>query len=166
MTVDTTTEEPTEDINAQPGSEQAGRAQPSVGQADLEQATLATLSRFFTHFGTGDAAAMLSLFAPDCDLEVAGSRTVPWTGKRRADLEIKEFIRAALEDVTTEQFDILETITRGENVMVLGRFAHRVAATDKLFSGPFALHLRVVGGRIATYRMYEDSFAAHEAFSA
>jgi ketosteroid isomerase-like protein len=130
-----------------------------------DSATLDTLSQFFTHFAAGDAAAMLRLFAPDCEFEVTGSRAVPWTGRRRTGPEIKEFIRAALEDVRTEQFDVSETITQGANVVVLGRFAHRVLATGKIFLGPFALHLRVVNGHIVTYRMYEDSFAAHEAFS-
>lgn len=144
----------------------SNRGDSAMSTADeTDNATRATLAEFFGHFGDGDAEALLRMFAPGCDLEVAGSATVPWTGRRSSEPEIKEFVRAVLEDVHTERFDVSETIVSGGDVTVLGRFAHRVVATDKVFTGPFALHLQVVDGLIVTYRMYEDSLAAHEAFS-
>jgi hypothetical protein len=42
-----------------------------------------------------------------------------------------EFLRIAIEDVTTEKFDIAKILVDGEDGVVLGEFAHRIHRTDR-----------------------------------
>ena len=127
--------------------------------------TTETIEEFFSRFGAGDRAGMLELFAPDADFEVAGAPIVPWTGKRTGLAEIGAFLDSVLGDVQTQRFEIAHTVVDGPNAVVLGSFAHRVLSTDRIFAGPFALHIGVRDGLISTYHMYEDSYAASVAFS-
>ncbi|GLW93275.1 nuclear transport factor 2 family protein [Actinokineospora globicatena] len=122
--------------------------------------TEATITEFFTRFGAGDRPGMLELFADGAELAVAGADTVPWTGSRVEAAAIDEFLRIALEDVSTEVFDIDRIVVDGADGVVLGSLAHRITATDKVFASAFALHVRVVDGLITSYRMFEDSHAA------
>ncbi|HJP72890.1 MAG TPA: nuclear transport factor 2 family protein [Pseudonocardiaceae bacterium] len=127
--------------------------------------TAETINAFFTRFGAGDRAGMLELFAEDADFLVAGADNVPWTGRREGHAQIATFIDSVCDDVETKQFDVDTIVTDGENGVVLGSFAHLVLRTGKIFTGPFALHIGVRDGKIRTYHMYEDSYAASVAFT-
>lgn len=126
--------------------------------------TAATVNEFFTRFGAGDRPGMLELFGSNVDFNVPGSATVPWTGPRSTPAEIDEFLRIALEDITTERFGVARILVDGEHAVVLGAFAHRITSTGNLFASEFALHIQVVDGLIATYRMFEDSHGAAAAW--
>ncbi|SER13314.1 nuclear transport factor 2 family protein [Actinokineospora terrae] len=122
--------------------------------------TATTIGEFFARFGAGDRPGMLELFAEGAELAVAGADTVPWTGVRTEAAAIDEFLRIALEDVSTEVFTVDKIIVDGRDGVVLGSLAHRITATDRVFASAFALHVQVVDGLITSYRMFEDSHAA------
>ena len=122
--------------------------------------TADTVAEFFTRFAGGDRPGMVELFAPDAEVCVPGAPSVPWTGTRTDPAAVDEFLRICLEDVDTERFDMTRTIVDGEDAVVFGAFAHRINSTGKLFASAFVLHLRVVGGAITRYTMYEDSHGA------
>jgi uncharacterized protein len=127
--------------------------------------TAETIQEFFAKFGEGDRAGMLELFTDEVDFTVPGSDTVPWTGPRSTRQQIAEFIRSALEDVTTKKFDITKIIVDAEDGIVLGEFAHEVHSTGKTFSSAFALHIGVTEGQIRLYHMFENSHEAANAFA-
>jgi ketosteroid isomerase-like protein len=127
--------------------------------------TAETMQEFFTKFGAGDRPGMLELFADEVDFTVPGSDTVPWTGHRSTHQQIAEFIRSALEDITTKKFDVTKIIVDGEDGIVLGEFAHEVHSTGKTFFSAFALHIRVTEGQIRLYHMFENSYEAANAFA-
>jgi ketosteroid isomerase-like protein len=123
--------------------------------------TAATIGEFFTRFGAGDRPGMLELFAPDVDFVVAGAEeVVPWAGKQPSLAGVEEFLRIALEDISTEKFAIAKILVDGEDGVVLGEFAHRIHRTDQVFASTFALHIRVRDERITKYHMFEDSHRA------
>ena len=127
--------------------------------------TAATIGEFFTRFGAGDRAGALELFSPDADFLVAGAEdVVPWAGLRSTVAAFDEFLRIAVEDVTTERFDITKILVDGEDGVVLGEFAHRIHRTDRVFRSRFALHFTVRGGLIVRYHMFEDSHRAELAW--
>lgn len=126
--------------------------------------TRATVEEFFARFAAADRSGIRDLFGDTVEFVVDGSADVPWTGRRETTAAVGEFFRIALEDITTERFDIANTIVDGPDAVVLGMFAHRITATGKVFASSFALHIRVRDGRITGYRMYEDSFGAHNAW--
>jgi ketosteroid isomerase-like protein len=123
--------------------------------------TAATIQEFFTRFGSGDRPGMLELFSADVDFVVAGAEDiVPWTGSRSSLDDVSEFLRIALEDISTEKFDIAKILVDGEDGVVLGEFAHRINSTGKVFASRFALHVQVRDGLITKYHMFEDSYRA------
>lgn len=122
--------------------------------------TASTINSFFDRFGAGDLPGMLALFSPDVDFAVAGAVVVPWAGARSTADEVSEFFRIALEDISTEKFDVAKILVDGEDGVVLGSFAHRIHLTDKVFASAFALHIQVREGLITKYRMFEDSHGA------
>jgi ketosteroid isomerase-like protein len=128
--------------------------------------TADTIGLFFTRFGAGDRPGMVDLFAPGADFAVAGAESVPWTGERADAAAIDEFLRIAIEDISTEAFDIAQVVVDGEDGIVLGEFAHRITRTGKVFASRFALHIRVVDGLITRYHMFEDSYRAALAWQA
>jgi ketosteroid isomerase-like protein len=123
-----------------------------------------TITEFFNRFGAGDRPGMLALFAEDADFVVAGSPSVTWTGVRTTPGQIDEFLRIALEDITTRKFNVTRVITSGADGVVLGELEHEIHATGKPFAGRFALHITVADGKISRYHMFEDSHAAAVAF--
>lgn len=123
--------------------------------------TASTINEFFDRFGAGDRPGMLALFSSDVDFFVAGAtETVPWAGVRSTLDGVSEFLRIALEDISTEKFDVAKILVDGEDGVVLGSFAHRIHLTDKVFASTFALHIRVREGAIVKYHMFEDSHGA------
>ena len=123
--------------------------------------TASTINEFFDRFGAGDRPGMLALFSSDVDFFVAGAtETVPWAGVRSTLDGVSEILRIALEDISTEKFDVAKILVDGEDGVVLGSFAHRIHLTDKVFASTFALHIRVREGAIVKYHMFEDSHGA------
>ncbi|MFD7016301.1 nuclear transport factor 2 family protein [Streptomyces sp. NPDC059161] len=129
--------------------------------------TTETIQEFFTRFGAGDLTALLDLFTDEVDWNVAGSATVPWTGRRSTKDELAAFFQSAGEEVeATERFEVDRIVADGDTGIALGRFIHVIRRTGKKFSSEFALHIAVADGRIRLYHMFEDGHAAAEAFAA
>ena len=104
------------------------------------------------------------MFAPDTDFSVPGAASVPWTGTRSTIPEIEEFLAIATGEVETRQFAVERILTDGQHAIAIGNFSHWVRRTGKTFTSRFALHVQVVDGTIRMYHMFEDSYAAAEAF--
>ena len=102
--------------------------------------------------------------APDAELSVAGANFVPWTGPRSGPAEIRQFLDSAASEVQTDEFVIDRVMADGEDGIALGHFTHRVRRTGRRFACRFALHVKVSGGLIRSYFMFEDSYAIAEAF--
>lgn len=134
---------------------------------DSQKGDVADLvERFFETFGRGDRGGMLALFAPDVDLLVPGSARVPWTGARSDPGAVKNWIDAVIDTVDTQEFVVDRSVfdENAGDAVIIGRFAHLVRSTGKVFRSRFVLWIGTSAGRIVQYHMYEDSFAAHEAF--
>ncbi|MFI9012122.1 nuclear transport factor 2 family protein [Actinosynnema sp. NPDC053489] len=129
-------------------------------------AAVRAVRRFFAAFGSGDRPALLDLLADDFTWDVAGSDTVPWTGRRTTRAEVEAFLDAATTGVVTEQFDVDHVLGDDERAFATGSFTHLITATGKRFHSRFALYVEVSDDRITRYSMHEDSHAAAEAFRA
>ncbi|MGP3989285.1 nuclear transport factor 2 family protein [Streptomyces sp. 3N207] len=129
--------------------------------------TREVVDAFFARFGAGDMPALLDLFADGVDFHVGGADNVPWAGDRTSKDEIAAFFASFGEHLTpAEEYAVTTTVIDGDHAVVIGHNRFGVLATGKTFTNHFALHITAVDGKITGYRMYEDSHAISEAFTA
>jgi uncharacterized protein len=130
-------------------------------------ATREVVDAFFSRFGAGDMPALLDLFADGVDFYVGGAPNVPWAGSRTSKDDIAAFFASFGQLLTpAEEYAIATTIIDGDHAVVIGHNRFSVLATGKTFTNHFALHITVADGKITGYRMYEDTHAISEAFTA
>ncbi|MER7725113.1 nuclear transport factor 2 family protein [Streptomyces sp. NPDC096323] len=129
------------------------------------RSTAETVQEFFRRFAEGDLAGLPELCAENVDLVVAGAPTVPWTGHLVGRQKVEGYFAKFVGAVQTERFDVERIAVDGEDAIVLGEFTHKVIATGRLCSGPFAIRITVRDGVIERYQTFEDSYAVAAAFS-
>jgi ketosteroid isomerase-like protein len=129
--------------------------------------TREVVDAFFARFSAGDMPALLDLFADGVDFHVGGADNVPWAGVRRSKDDIAAFFASFGRHLTPPQeYVVAHTVIDGDHAVVIGHNRFGVLATGKTFTNHFALHITVADATITGYRMYEDSHAISEAFTA
>ncbi len=129
-----------------------------------EQENLRTVRGIFESFGRGDVPAILQVLAEDVEWTLAGAADVSYTGIRRGHSGVVQFFTALGTSVEFEKFEPQEFINGDNCVVVLGTERGRVRATGKSFDNDWAMIFKLAGGRVTSYRCYEDSAAVAEAF--
>lgn len=105
-------------------------------------------------------ASILELFAADVDWDIPGNlQSVPWTGPRLGHEGVAAFYRDLVAHIEPVRFDMQRILADNDTAVALGGLASRVHATGKLIETPFAFLMTVKRGKIARYRMLEDSHA-------
>lgn len=119
----------------------------------------------FEAFGRGDVPALLALIDEEAEWVAPGPDSVPYFGERRGREGAAEFFKHLGSDVEFESFEPGDFIAEGERVVVLGRERGRVRRTGKRFDNDWALVFTVRGGRVAGFRIYENTAAIAGAFA-
>jgi ketosteroid isomerase-like protein len=99
---------------------------------------------------------------------VPGSPALAWTGARTTPDQVADFFNTMWNHFqTAESRAAVETIVvDGDDAVVFGSFDHVAKSTGKPFHTPFAMQVRVSGGRITRLHLYEDTLAVAQAFDA
>lgn len=119
----------------------------------------------FEAFGRGDVPALLALVDDGAEWVAPGPANVPYFGERRGREGAAEFFRHLGSEVEFESFEPGAFIAEGDRVVVLGRERGRVRRTGKTFDNDWALLFTVRGGKVAGFRIYENTAAIAEAFA-
>lgn len=122
-----------------------------------------TMEAVWAAFASGRAAEVPEqFFAPDATIKVEGAPHVPFVGEFSGADQHVEFFKLGGAEV--QQFDVKQMVAEGEDVVTLGYFDWLVSSTGRHYKGDWALHTRIVGGRIVLWQMYEDSWSVGQAF--
>ncbi|WP_219723774.1 nuclear transport factor 2 family protein [Burkholderia sp. WAC0059] len=114
--------------------------------------------------GQGDAEAAAALFAEDAEWDIAGdANALPWIGRKRGRHAVNDFIRDSDRLVERLKLDVEDILANERRAVVVGELASKVKSTGKVIETSFVLVLDISGGRIARFRMLEDSFAVSQA---
>jgi len=130
-----------------------------------EQTNTQVVTRYFEAFETGNTAAVVELFHPDCT--IISVRDAKRSGKElhgtyRTRGEAQDFISNINRLFTTKSFKVLDIADAGNNVVYAhGSFIHIVNATGKYFKSDWVQRCVIEEGTIKEYRFYEDSAAYH-----
>lgn len=104
------------------------------------------------------------LFGEDAYFEVPGPpELIPWAGGRHGREGVESFFRLHRELVEVIVFDADTLIVEGPRAVITGRLQSRVRATGRPIESAFAAEIKVDGGMIQTYRLYEDTYAVASA---
>jgi hypothetical protein len=111
----------------------------------------------------GDLPAVLGSFADDIIWHVPGAS--PLSGHRRGIDQVRQYFAELDRLVRVDEFDVNETFSNGDKVVVLGRTRATVKASDGHLENEWAHLVTVRDGKIAALHMYNDSYAEYVALS-
>lgn len=131
-----------------------------------EQANIDTVQQIYADFGQGRIPAILERVGPDVEWVNAGPLAVPYARKRRGLDEVSEFFSTLAATVDVQLFEPKEFFAAGDRVVVLGTWSGRAKATGKPFASDWAMAWTVKGGKVTSFRSYEDTHTVAAAFGA
>ncbi|WP_075795896.1 nuclear transport factor 2 family protein [Massilia putida] len=129
-----------------------------------EQANISLLKQAYDAYGQGDIQRLLGMLAQDIDWELPDIEGVPFTGKRHGVDQVADFFRILAECQEPREFRPDQFIAQGDQVVVLGHGTFAVKATGAEFSSDWCHVFRVVGGKIAGFKEYDDTHQAAQAY--
>jgi ketosteroid isomerase-like protein len=91
---------------------------------------------------------------------------VPYARRRRGLDEFSEFFSTLAATVDVQSFEPKEFFAGGDRVVVLGAWSGRAKTTGKPFASDWTMARTVKGGKVTSFRSYEDTHAIAAAFGA
>jgi uncharacterized protein len=130
-----------------------------------ENTNLNIIKEAYAAFGRGDIAAVLSVQAPNVELEYAGPKQIPWAGSFRGLDGAKKFFAAVEAEAEIVSFEPHTFLADGDRVVVLGFEKLRSKRTGRLYEAHWAHSYTLSNGKIIKFREYSDTAAVAAAFS-
>lgn len=118
---------------------------------------IALIERYFAAFGAGDVNAALDCIHPGAIWHVDGDPDVVTVGIIQGHHAVRRWLERFSTGFRPLAFSIDHLIGEGADVMVLGRFRHRVRPTDAIVDSDYAIRFTIRDGLIARYQIFEDS---------
>ena len=139
---------------------------PSVKDAQASgNANTKVVLDCYDSFNKGDIDRLLSHLSEDIDWEVLGlDERVPTSGNRHGKSEVRRFFGEVMDNFDIAKFEVLRTVSEGDEVVVLGRWDTTVKPTSSRVAGQWAMSFLLRGGKIVQFREYSDTAAANAAF--
>ena len=129
-----------------------------------EQANISLLRQAYDAYGQGDIQRLLGMCTQDIDWELPEVEGIPFTGKRHGVGQVAEFFRVLAECQEPREFTPDRFIAQDDQVVVFGHATFAVKATGAEFSGDWCHVFRVTGGKIASFKEYDDTHQAAQAY--
>jgi uncharacterized protein len=129
-----------------------------------ENSNLDIIKEAYAAFGRGDIAAVLSIQAPNVELEYAGPRQIPWAGSFRGLDGAKKFFAAVEAEADIESFEPQMFTAQEDRVVVFGFEKLRSKHTGRSYESYWAHSYTLAGGKIIKFREYSDTAAVAAAF--
>jgi uncharacterized protein len=129
-----------------------------------EQDNIALVRQGYDAYSKGDLPRLLSIFSRDIDWDMPSIESVPFTGKRHGIDAVGECFRLMDEYQVAREFIPDDFIGQGDKVLVLGHCTFHVKSTGRDFSSDFCHVFRIAGDKVASFKEYDDTYAAAKAY--
>ena len=129
-----------------------------------ENTNLDVIKEAYAAFGRGDIAAVLSVQAPNVELEYAGPDQIPWAGSFRGLEGAKKWFGTIDAEADIESFEPHVFVAQGDQVVVLGFERARSKHTGLAYESHWAHSYTLAAGKIIKFREYADTAAVATAF--
>ena len=132
-----------------------------------EQENVQVVQEAYAAFKRGDIPSLLNMLTDDVEWWVNGPpEIIPYAGARRGREQVAQFFTTVDETVEFPEFEPDEFIAQGDKVVTIGHDQERVKKTGRTAQNRWAMVFTLRGGKIASFRSYEDSAAVVAAFTA
>ena len=91
-------------------------------------------------------------------------KVLPYTGTARGPEAVVYVFTKVGEYWETEDFDVRQTFSSGEDVALFGSFTYRSRNLGKVVTSPFSVLAKVVDGKLTYFQFMEDTFGTTETF--
>lgn len=120
---------------------------------------LATITRLYEAFGSGDVDAILAVVADDVDWAADASTDVaPWYGRRTTKAEVAGFFAGIAGAIEVLEFTPLAMAANGDAVFAFIRFSYRGLESGQQATANLHHYFRFNNdGKIVYYRGSEDT---------
>jgi uncharacterized protein len=129
-----------------------------------EAENLAVVQGLFQAFGAGDITTILNHLAEDVTIDFYGPPVIPYAGHYAGLEDARKFFETVLASVEIHQFDPLEFIAKGDNVIVTGELELTAKSTGNRFASDFVHAITLRDGKWIWFRDFMNTFVAAEAF--
>jgi ketosteroid isomerase-like protein len=131
-----------------------------LGVVPTQSNALEVVNRLFASLQAGASPTELaSFYDENTDWYIPGdTENIPWIGKRTGREEIAEHYRLLREIINPEKLDVIDILTKGNRVVVLGYIESRYKGNNKLIKSEFSIDIVIENGLITRYHLLEDSF--------
>lgn len=123
------------------------------------------VQKLFSCIAGGDVVGAIEYVHEDAVFEAQGPTDVPIYGRFDGKEGAKRFLTIASEMFETETFEFRKWATADDFVFAYGYMQHRIRKTGRLFKSEWALVCQMEGGRIRSYKMFEDTAALQVAYA-
>jgi len=122
------------------------------------------VQEYFKAFQSGDVEKALGMLTDDVVWHVQGAPNVPTVGVRHGKEEVRKWIVNFPLNFKQLNFEVGRTFESGNEIIITGRFRLLVLPTRREVGSELAIHFILRDGKIASYKILEDSYALHLAF--
>ena len=125
-----------------------------------------TVRAFLGAFQGGDVKTSLGTLADDVTFVAAGQPgTIPWAGRHKGVAAAERVWGLIEENTTYESFEVLDLLSAGDKVVAILKERWRAKPTGRTCEQEYAIVFTLRGGKVASFRSYDDTAAEAAAFA-
>jgi len=112
-----------------------------------------------------DPAVVNAVVAPDATYVSLNTENVelhkilPWAGTSHGPQAFLDNLGAMFSRWENQAFNVTAMFAADENVAVFGDFRYKSNSIGKIVTSPFAIHVKVVDGKVTYLQFLEDTYA-------
>jgi uncharacterized protein len=91
-------------------------------------------------------------------------KILPWAGTSRGPQAFIDNLEAMFTRWENQGFNVTAMFGSGEDVAVFGDFRYKSNSLGKVVTSPFAIHVKVVDGKVTSLQFLEDTYATAASF--
>jgi ketosteroid isomerase-like protein len=150
------------------GLTRGGMAEDKLTGADMDNASIGIVQEAYGAFGKGDIPGVIALLAPDVLWESVGNPAdFPALGPKRGTAAVEAQFRLLGSLLSFQSFEPKQFFASGpDTVFVLGHYDRTVIKTGRTANSDFVHVFVIRGGKIASYREFQDTATLADAWRA
>jgi uncharacterized protein len=131
-----------------------------------EQENVSFIQKMFEAFGRGDVETIVDGCAPDCEFYVPGPPVIPYSGRKKGQEAIRDYLKLVLEVQSVTELRIDQFVAQGDNVVAIGESCGIAKATGKPIESPVVFTFEIREGSIRRHMLIADTASVASSYTA